>query len=82
MKIPLTCLLTGEDFAIWDRILNPPPPREGVSGWGYQLMAVRDARLIYHAQYRPLISGEHSFDGYVIMVRSNLTSFRRAGLER
>ncbi len=42
--------LTPEDFRIWDRLMDPPPPREGISAVDYVTADRRDADLMLHTQ--------------------------------
>jgi len=41
--------LTPEDFAIWDRFMDPPPPREGISAVDYVMADRHDADLMFGA---------------------------------
>lgn len=41
-----------------------------------------DADLMWQGQAHPIISGTHTAFGELVVLRSNLTSFRRAGLLR
>lgn len=77
MKRRNSAPLTDEDCDIWLLRLRPLG-----MGWIRRMLDVDrlDADLMYQAQCHPLISGHITGSGEHVMLRSNLTSYRRAGI--